>query len=262
MSWRVVAERDARDPFRSMSALVLFGLFGLLFAAVGYLASGSTGVAAILGSVANGIVPLAGYGLCYGVVAGKRDSGSLRVVLSLPHSRRDVVLGSALGRLAVLALAVTVGFVTGVLVFLAAGGSGIDATAVVLAWALSVLFAASVVGVGVGVSAAARTAGRAVAGVASAYVLFVVAWNWIPGLVRYVIGGFRFPTGPTPTWATVFAYCNPERAYAVLASTVVNRAPPATADVYASPGFALAVLVAWTVVPLALGYLRFERDDL
>ncbi|WP_435102258.1 ABC transporter permease subunit [Halarchaeum sp. P4] len=263
MSWRVVAERDVRDPFRSLSALVLFGLFGLLFAAAGYLgSSGGGGVAPLLASVASAIVPLAGYGICYGVVAGKRQDGSLRVFLSLPHSRRDVVLGSAIGRAVVLALAVTVGFLLALLVFVAAGGSGFDPSAFLGTWALACLFAVTVVGVGVGISAAARTTGRAVAGVAFAYVLFVAAWNWIPSLVRYVAAGFRFPTGPTPTWATAFTYCNPERAYSVLTTAVVGGPSPPTTAAYTTPGFALAVLVAWAVAPLALGYLAFERGDL
>lgn len=261
MSWRVVAERDARDPFRSMSALTLFGAYAILFALAGYLQSGgSSGVAGGLPTLVQFIVPLTALGVSYGAIAGARDDGSLRVMLSYPHSRFDVALGTALGRAIVTCAAITTGYVVSLVVFVAAGGSGVSVTTFVGGWLLSCLLGVAFVGIGVGASATARTARRAVGLAASAFLLFLIAWNAIPTLVRYVAAGFQFSLGPTPTWARVFNACSPLEAYSTADGALAASA--ASGPFYTTRWFAVVVLIAWAVIPLALGYLRFERTDL
>lgn len=261
MSWRVVADRDVRDPFRSMNAIVLFGGFALVYAAVGYLASGNPrALASLCVSVGGPLVTLAALGVTYRSIAGAREDGSLRVTLGYPISRRDVVVGTALGRTAVVAGALTVGYVVALVVCIAAGGFGVDAAAFAGTWLVGCLLAAAVVALGVGVSASTRTGGRAGGSAALWFLLFYVGWGWIPTLVRYVAAGFRFPTGATPTWARVFAHLDPTSAYTTAATLAIRGRVPG--PLYAGAAFAVAVLLAWTLLAPALGYVRFERTDL
>ena len=263
MSWRVVAERDGRDPFRSMSALLIYGGFALVFGLSGYLQSGAgSGLTGALLTTGFAVVPLASFGLAYAVVAGKRDRGSLRVVLSYPHTRREVVLGSAIGRAAVAASAVTVGYVTAAAVFVAASGAGVALVPLVETWLLTCLFAVAITGVGVGLSAAVRTTNQSIAACVGAYILFLIAWAQLPALVRFVVHGFHYPAGPPPTWARVFVYCNPATAFRTATRAVTPGAPPLAGPVYAGAAFAVLVLVAWALAVPLLGSYRFERTDL
>jgi ABC-2 type transport system permease protein len=55
--------------------------------------------------------PIVGVVVGYNAVSGGRESGSLKLLLSLPHSRADVVFGKVVGRGAALSLAVFAGVV-------------------------------------------------------------------------------------------------------------------------------------------------------
>jgi len=263
VSLRVVADRDVRDPFRSMSALLLFGAFALVFAAIGYLGQDlqSTFGLAVVGTM-NTLVPLASFGLSYGVVAGKRDRGALRVILAYPHSRRDVVLGSALGRAVLVVAAVTVGFVAGAVVFVAASGTLPDVGTYVAGWVLSCLFGVVIAAVGVGISASTRTSNRAIGGCVVAYILFFVAWGQLPTLVRFFVYGFHVPNGPPPTWQKVFVHLDPQSAFGTLVTALLGNGVASSGPVYTGTGFAALVLLGWIVLPLALADYRFDRTGL
>mgnify|MGYP006896999159 FL=1 len=75
-----------------------------------------------------------------------------------------------------------------------------------------------------------------------------------------------------PEWATAFDQFAPftslRNAATPVAPDLVTSLPviggsvPADPPLYMQPWFAAVVLVAWLVVPAALGYRRFERSDL
>lgn len=112
----VVAATEYRLAVRSRWALALTGLF-VVFGAVMMTFSGSAvgpegaeRVVASLTSLAAYLVPLAALALGYDAVVGREDEGWLAVVFSLPVRRSEVVAGTYLGRLAVLAGATVIGF--------------------------------------------------------------------------------------------------------------------------------------------------------
>ncbi|MFB6217602.1 MAG: ABC transporter permease subunit, partial [Halobacteriaceae archaeon] len=132
MTWDVVARKEFRDAVRSRwlwALTVVFVLFtagaALLFALVsgggGQQAQGLTslGLLGFLLSPAGLLVPIIGLVVSYKAVAGERDSGSLKLLLGLPHSRLDVLLGKVVGRGAVVGVAVVTGFVLTAVVVLA-----------------------------------------------------------------------------------------------------------------------------------------------
>ncbi|WP_245634019.1 ABC transporter permease subunit [Halalkalicoccus paucihalophilus] len=199
----------------------------------------------------------------HGAVAGEREHGSLKLLLGQPHTRLDVVVGTAVGRAAVVAVASLSGVLAAALVFLAVGGT-LDPLEALAFCALVVLLGTAYSGLAVGVSAASKTTSRAMTGSVIAFLL-TVSWSSIPRLVRYVLGGFSTPSGPPPEWSAVFATLGPVDAYSTLAAgfregggTLVRSSDA----FYHTTWFALAVLLCWATMPVALGYRRFEGADL
>jgi len=64
-----------------------------------------------MGQPMSFFVPMLGLAISYAAIAGERDSGSIKLLLSLPNSRRDVILGKFIGRCAVLTIAILSGYV-------------------------------------------------------------------------------------------------------------------------------------------------------
>ncbi|WP_135805747.1 ABC transporter permease subunit [Halorussus marinus] len=262
MSWTVVAERNALDPYRSRSLWVYLAVFVVLFGLAGYVvAPGGQPLAAALVGIVAFFVPLVSLVVGYQSVAQSRQNGGLRVVLSYPHTRREVVVGTAVGRAIVMAGLVTAGFLAAALVAaLRTGVPELGSLAVV--WALGVLLAVSIVGLAVGISAAVRTTNRAAVLGFGTYLLFLGLWSQLPGIVRYVLNGFSPPRGPIPEWVAVFGQLNPTNAFQTAVRGLVSGGPAPTEAFYATAWFGVLVLVAWLCLPLVVGILRFDRSDL
>jgi len=130
MSLVAIARKDFQETVRSRGMIALVVLFSLLVAAFAFAvrptAESEQFATEVLLSVFIGpflvttLVPLVGVVVGYNAVSGERESGSLKLLLSLPHSRADVVFGKVVGRGAALALAVFAGFLLPALVLIAA----------------------------------------------------------------------------------------------------------------------------------------------
>lgn len=261
---RAVAEREFRDPFRSGTAWPVLLLFVLLFAGPIALAGGGTvRITPSLPSRLEGIVflfvPLATLGFGYDRIAGARESGEIRLLLAPPHSRTGLVLATFAGRAAFTAVAVTAGYLAAAVAYVVVLGTP-EPTLVVGGYLLTLALGVAVVGLAVGLSAAVSTSAQATMLAAVAFLTTLAFWGTIPTAVRYVASGLRMPTGPTPTWATEFVQAVPQRAFTNLVAALTGN--PGPDAVTASPAGAATVLVAWTVVPLAVGLARFRRADL
>lgn len=261
MNVGVLIRRNALDPVRSRSLWVLLGLFVLVFGLVGYLLDPNqgTGISVIIATIMAVLAPLAALAFSYQSIAGPRESGSLRVLLSYPYSRRELVLGTLAGRIIVVGLAVVVGVLTGGLTTLVFGGA-VDFGTLAVVLALSLLLAIAIVGVAIGISASVATSSWAAVATFGIYLLFSAFWSSIPTVGRYVLNGFTFPTGSPPEWVFVWRQLNPINAFRT-ATEAITRTPLSDAFYHAS-WFGILVLIAWFVVPVVLGLLRFERADL
>ncbi|PSP87094.1 ABC transporter [Halobacteriales archaeon QS_4_69_34] len=281
MSWTAVAEKDFRDAIRSrmlIALTVLFVLFAVgftyLFSAIprvlGNAAPDTAATIALLSALNNAsalVVPLIGLVVGYKALVGERASGSLKLLLGLPHSRRDVVIGKLVGRTGVVAVAVLVGFAAAaVAAFVLYDSFAIVEFATYAV--LTVLLGAVFVAIAVGFSAGLRSTSWALYGAIGLFVLFEFVWNFVPVVVLYVINGFELPQlTTTPEWASLFALLNPQRAYSYAAASVIpelsESVPTEAGDpFYLQEPFGFVVLAFWLVVPLALGYLRFDGTDL
>ena len=309
MTWNAVARKDFEDAVRSrwlwgLSAFFFVFIGGTTAVFFGWVVSGSQGQAtsdALFGLFASGFLSFSytgflGFGLAfialltaYGSIIDERESGTVKLLLSLPHSRRDVIAGKLAGRSAVLVLPVLGGFLLAMVILLVTGTS-IAFEHLVPHIALTVLLALVFVSIGVGISAAVDTGRQATLWALGLYFLFALLWSMVAqGLPRLVTEiGKRVPLlDPLSGAATIKArflikYLNPLRAYETLVAQVYFGDPLQARLVkagmfeqmaaqqvlggglpfYLQGWFIFLVLVFWLVVPPVLGYLVFREAEL
>lgn len=299
MSWTVVARKDFQDARRSRALWVLSALFLGFTLLMTYVYSvlpsltgddaaelSTVGLLGFLSSPATLFISLAALIVCYKAIAGESESGSGKLLLGLPFSRRDVVLGKIVGRwltvtapligglLAALVaiFALRIPFATGnfelaVPFTTTALGTPVPAWAVTYTVFLAVtaLFALVYVSLIVGISATTTSTARAAALAVSAWVVLEVLWDVVPLGALFVANGFRFPSdmATMPDWVLGLNNLAPSAAYLNAASGFISGVST-SGDVpfYLTQWFSVLVLLAWIVVPTTVGYLVYRRADL
>lgn len=274
MTWTVVARKDFQDARRSRSLWALSALFVLFIAGMAYLytllpgldpASAeeltTLGLLFFLSAPATLFISITAVVLAHRAIAGESESGSGKLLLSLPHTRRDVVVGKVVGRSAVLVLPIVAGLVVALAVVLAlyAEFSALDYAAFT---AVTVLYALAYVSLIVALSATTTSTGRAAVLAVGAFLVFELLWGVVVTGLVYVADGFRF-TGVLPDWALFLNVLVPSAAYGNAVTGVLpGVSTSATVPFYLEGWFSLLVLVFWAVVPVTLGYLRYRSADL
>ncbi|CQH62400.1 ABC-type transport system permease protein [Halobacterium hubeiense] len=281
MSWAAVAKKDFQDAARSKALWALAALFVLFMAGAAWLyteiQSGGQGgeLAAIdllffLLSPAAFVVPITGLVIGHKAIAGELESGSAKFLLSLPHTRRDAVLGKVAGRGGVIAAAIVVGLVAAAIVTLVRYDT-FDATAYLGFSLLTILLGVTYTAIGVGLSAATKRSGRATILALVFFVVFEVGWGLVTSGIYYLSTGSLVPgidTAP-PEWYLLMNRVPPSAAFTNAVyqflpgnGTIVAQLFPQNPPIYLSKWAALATLLVWLVVVPALGYYRFRGMDL
>jgi ABC-2 type transport system permease protein len=275
MSLAAVARKDFQDSIRVKWFWALAALFVLfaggaayLFAEVIQSAPGDvTGLNFIgfLSSATGLLVPVIGLLLGYKAIAGERESGSLKLLLSLPHTRGEVVAGKLLGRSAVVTVAVVVGYAVAVVIGIALFDQ-FEVVDFVIFTVLSVLLAFAWIGISLGLSTATASTSRAAALAFGFWLVFEFLWGLLVQLLVWASNGFSGGLFVTsfPDWALFLTVLPPTSAFSN-ANGVIADVLGASGDSspwFTEPWFGLVVLLAWVVVPVGLGFLRFRRSDL
>ncbi|ELZ42400.1 ABC transporter [Halorubrum californiense DSM 19288] len=266
MSVRTVARKDLADAGRS-KALWAVSLAVVLFTA-GITAAAATTVdepaSVLFGQVFQITVvalPIIALFVAKGAITGERESGSLRVLLSLPPSRRDILFGKLIGRTALMLVATVIGAVaTGVVIVTLLG----DGLALLVPFMFFLgLMGMAFVGIGVGISAVSASDGRATALTVGAYLVLVALWNLILRVIQ--AGAVEFglvESGSQPAWLQFIGIFPPSRAASTAFQTVASGGQIFAADPFASVWFPTLILLVWIVVPVLGGYLRFRSADI
>ncbi len=290
MTWLTIAKKDFRDAAQSRALWALVAVFVLLslvstysFVEVPELfgdAGGATFAGLIFFTVGlTGLfVPLAAIVVCYKSLAGEREIGSIKLVLSLPTTRLNVFAGKVVGRAAVL----TFGLGVGLLVGLGFGSvllGTLEPGATLVFVLVTLGFAAIYAGIIVGLSATTGSTSRATTLALGFFVVFELLWDVVPMALVYVVNGFSLPS-TMPEWLFLVGQISPSTAYL---STIVALLPGLAATVgaaptqtgvtaevsavdsdpfYLSPEVGIVVLGLWLVVPFLVGYYRFDVADL
>jgi len=281
----VVARKDFEDAVRSKTLWVVTALFVLLTGVVAYfldaigdaLAAEGTELTAtdfvfVVQIPGQWLIPLVAVLVGYKSVVTERESGTIKLLLSLPHTRWNVLVGKLAGRIAVVTTALSVGFAVAAAIVLARHTLAVVPYLVFVV--LTIAYAGSFVGLAVGFSAAVRSGTRAVAGAVGIYALFGFnpsLWDLVPLGINYALTGeFFFETPRGPEWAQAISLLSPKSAYNTATAGFIpgesafRQAAGGTGDlpIYLSEWAALVVLALWVVVPMAVGYWRFQAADL
>ncbi|TMT80327.1 ABC transporter permease [Haloterrigena sp. H1] len=294
-SIRAVAKKDFQDAVRSWLFWGLSAFFFTLMAALaGFLTWANPdefttiSFIALVSQVCKLIIPLIALLLGWKAIAGERETGSIKVLLSLPHSRKDVLLGKLLGRTAVLSLSLVIGFLIA-MVAVAFAVSEFSFPAYVAFLAMTIVYGLAYMSIAVSLSSLTRSTTMAGAAMFGVFVLFYIVWNSIRtalGLLmrRGYIEGVSYTTTnfvgqqiePTrlPDWALFIDMIDPGNAYqntitlfSALSSnrigTSYNEAAfPDGLPFFLQDWFSLLILLFWIAVPLAVALYRFDRVDI
>mgnify|MGYP000218171124 CR=1 FL=1 len=279
----VIAKRDFENARRSYLLWGVIGVFSILVFLVtalpGLLSDSPIGgrAAVVLITYPAGIlIPVTAVITSYLAIAGERESGSLKILLSLPPSRRDVVVGKFLGRTAVIAVAIVIAFAIGAVVSLLVYGD-LPIGSYLLTTGLTGLLGIAFVGLSVGLSAATSTRTRAMAPAIGLVIVLGPLWSGIVAAIQFV-ADFGFSVRLAQETVQLLTVLSPASGYGRLFNSVIlpdllagagvsgiaGGSPVSTAGapVYLQNWFVLALMLAWAVVPLVLGYVRFEGSDI
>lgn len=268
MSWQAIAKKDFQDSVRSKTLWGVIAVFFLLIGGIAWLAvdSGADAADAIIGGTLGlGIlffVPLAGLFISIKSVVRERESGTINLLLSLPHSRGEMIAGKFLGRSAVIAAAILAGFIPAIVLILIETEVPVGDLAVFLF--VTMLFGVMFVGIGVGFSALFNTETQ---GTIGGIIIFFALYLW-PVVLDRVLGlvGQSIPTFLERFWLLVM-FSDMVNALApegdgLTAASAVELGSEGSVPVYMQNWFVFVILAVWMLVPLAIGYFRFNSADI
>jgi ABC-type transport system involved in multi-copper enzyme maturation permease subunit len=277
---RAVAEKEFMDNVRGKWVLALSLIFIILSLVVSYFgATQSGGAAGMQGFRQTGVgivgltttlVPILALMLTYATIAGERESGALQLLLTMPVTRAEVVLGKLVGLTAVMCVSILAGLgVAGLIIGAAAGTDGWDGYAAVVLG--TVLFAFSFAAVGLFFSSLVAKRSTALGLAVFLWFFFTIIY----GLVMFgaaALAGVQMNVGPGgvsmdfPGWWWALDLVNPGEAMSMFAARSLGFSDFAGVSFgypdWATSGLAVAVMVVWAVVPSALALMRLHRQDL
>lgn len=299
-SVRAVAKKDFQDAVRSWLfwglSVFFFVLLVVVTGALSYFgediaAQGATTdmLVVLVSQITKVVVPLIALVLGWKSIAGERESGSIKVMLSLPHSRKDVLLGKLLGRSAVLSLSLTVGFVLAAVVVAALLGA-FDIVDYAGLLVMSIIYGVAYTSIAVALSSLTRSTTLAGAAMGSVFLLFYVIWNSLESVFRllgereilffdtvtYTVesGGQGFELTRPENWAYFIINLDPGQAYTnglTLLTDVdaLENQSVASAQmfggelpIFLQDWFSFLILLFWIVIPTVIALYRFDRVDL
>ncbi|MGM0592069.1 MAG: ABC transporter permease subunit [Halobacteriota archaeon] len=206
-------------------------------------------------------------------VVGERESGTIRLLLGLPGTRRDVVVGKLLSRCAALTITLVPIFVVlDVILLVRFGSLYLDTFAPIALWML--FYGLVWTTFTVGVSAAFTSWYRTLAAVAVTYLCLsslVDIWSLlvVPLFVFVFTGtlstytGSSLGTGQEPLWYSYVGRLNPIASFVVGGDWVASVATSAGPVTQVLPNlFGIVVLLGFGAVPFLLGLRRFQVADL
>lgn len=275
--WLDIARKDFQYAKRSNMLLAVVVIFALLTLSIialpGIIAFAfsepvesdfvtEVGLFEVTAAAGATIIPITALIAAYLSVAGERQSGRIRLLLSLPPTRRDVVVGKFVARSGLVTLAIVVAYVLGVLASLLVYQTVPVDTAL---WTvvLTCLMAISFIGIAVGISAGTKSRKQALAIVLFLFIVTVVFWSPLMGAISF-LGEVTTESSPDGLLAFLDVL-PPSGTYSALYDSLVGAivGPSTESDAfYRSDPFLVGLLAVWTVGPVLAGYYLFERSDL
>ncbi len=263
-----IARKEFRDRLRSrwvLAVAVVLAVFALVIAYFGAAQQGAVGFKGIeltiasLTSLVIYLVPLIALILGYDAVIGERERGSLDLLLSLPLTRLELLLGKYLGLAAALAFSTVAGFgLVGVVLSYGIGLTGLlDYAGFILSTLLMGLaFLSFALLLSVLATSKVVASGAAIA----LWFFYVLVYDLILlGMLVVTEGqyvGGLFPILLLLNPADIFRILNIFSLEEVKSLYGLATVFPAT---LASPWLLGGAMLFWILAPLALAYFRFRK---
>ncbi len=275
--WIVMA-KEFLDNVRNRWIVAISAIFIILTLAVSYFGAAQTQsttgfqglpeTVTIMLGVEGPLVPILGLMLGYGAVVGEKEQGSIQLLLSMPVTRVEAILGKFLGLGAVMMIAVVSGLGVGGFVIVAfAGAEGWQNYIIFILG--SMLFAMTFLSVGLLLSTVAKGRSTAVGLAVFIWFLFAVIFD-LTLLGMYIATGGSFSLLPgefeLPEWFFIASMASPIDAFGMFTMRVFDLRG-GFGYIYELPSFvtmsttALS-LILWTSIPLAVSVWRFQKHDL
>lgn len=274
MTTLTLAAQEIRAGLRNRWVLATTLLLAALALSLTLLGSAPTGtvkadplavVVVSLASLTIFLVPLIALLLSFDAIVGEQERGTLMLLLAYPVARWQVIVGKALGQIAILAVATVVGY--GAAAAALAWQGGVDARSWPAFGAMvgsSVLLGAAFVALGGLASTLVRERATAAGLAVGVWLVFVLLYD--TALLGLLVADQGRTVGPRLLDALLLL--NPADAYRLF-----NMAGAGRASIYSgmagpgdpgalAPAVYLAALLGWVVVPLALAIAAFRRRSL
>lgn len=264
----VIASKEFWDRIRNrwvLAVALIFTIFALVIAYFGAAQQGSVGfrgmdvTIASLVSLVIYLVPLIALILGYDAIVGERERGSLELLLSMPITRFELLMGKFAGLASALAVSTLAGF--GLAGVLLSYQLGVAALYHYVGFMLSaILLGMAFLSIAVMVSVMAKDRMRASGMAISLWFFYVLVYDLLL-LGILVLSQKRFSLGFFP----VLLYLNPADIFRILnvfgfeevrklygLATVL----PST---LASPWLLASAMVMWIIAPLGVAVWRFKQ---
>lgn len=264
---RVIASKEFRDRLRNrwvLAVAVIFSLFALAIAYFGSAQQGAVGFQGIdvtiasLVSLVIYLVPLIALILGYDAIVGERERGSLELLLSMPITRFEVLLGKYIGLSAALASSTILGFGAGIMV-LAAQLSRHDFYHYIGFVLSAILMGMAFLSLSMLVSVLAVDRMRASGVAIGLWFFFVLIFDLL------LMGGLVVSNGNLSSQVFgALLMLNPADVFRLLnifsSEQVQNMYGLATVmpEGLTDPGVLLGIMLAWIIVPFLLANWRFK----
>jgi Cu-processing system permease protein len=263
-----IARKEFWDRIRNrwvLGVAVLFAAFALLIAYFGAAQQGAVGfrgmglTIASLVSLAIYLVPLIALILGFDAIVGERERGSLDLLLSLPLTRLELLLGKYLGLAAALGFSTLAGFgVAGIALSYGIGLQGLFHYAgfMLSAFLMGLAFLSAAVLLSVLVRSKAGASGAAV----TLWFVYVLVYDLLLlGLLVATGGGFigqAFPLLLLLNPADIFRVLN---VFSLDEVKTLYGLATVVPDALANPWVLGGAMLFWIVAPLAAAYARFRQ---
>ena len=262
-----IAAKEFRDRMRNrwvLAVTLVFTVFSLVIAYFGGAQQGAVGFRSIEFTIASLVslviylIPLISLLLGFDAIVGERERGSLDLLLSLPITRLELLLGKYLGLAAALTLSTLVGFgLVAVLLYQHISWAGLYHYIGFMI--SSVLLGLAFLSMAVLMSVVARDRTRASGLAIAMWFFFVLVFDLL--LLGILVGTGGSFGGDTFAWLLLL---NPADVFRILnvfslddVRTMYGLAsiiPPSLG----SPLVMGSVMLAWIVLPLAVARWRFK----
>lgn len=278
MSVWVVTKKEFQDAIRSYTLIGLIAFFTLLtgfWSAIHWIPQmsgpirGNLDTIALLNSMrqpALFLIPLVALVVGYKAIAAERESGSIRLLLSLPHTRGEVLLGKIIGQTAVVSVSVICGYGVAALIALLSYDS--FSLRVFLVYVLlSVLYALVCLSIAISISASTKSRQWAIIGAGAVYLVVLIFWDSIMAILTVILVENPAKIATHPDWLIILSYVNPSTAFAQATRAVIPVAREITVfrlmkTTFWVDWYGFIVLGFWIFVPVSISYILFNRSEI